>query len=120
MMNGLTVKQWKRIRNLIILAGMLLSFLLWLWMPSVIKNNPLVHVGNGAYGLKQGALLSVLLPLIGLIPQKPGEEIHTADPGERAKIEEERERRSTKTQVLVAAIESVIACLVMLLGTAFA
>ncbi len=115
-MKGLTVKQLVVIRNMIIIVGIVLAFLLWLHMPAFIENNSLVHVGNGKYGSKLGFLLLMPIPLIALIPQKPGEEIHTEDAEERAKIENEWETHSKEIQIAYAISGVAIACFGMIIG----
>ncbi len=115
-MNKLTAKKLRIIRNSIIVVGIALAFVIWLQIPSVIENSALFHVGNGKYGSKMGALLLLFLPLFALIPNKPGDEIHTEDIAERAKIEEEWEVHSLKTQITYAVCETMVACFCMLLG----
>ena len=63
-MKKLSIKTLKRVRNSIILIGMLVSFLIWLAMPAVFRNTKIFHVGSGTYGHKAGALLGVALPLL--------------------------------------------------------
>ena len=78
------------------------------FIPVLIRNTPAVHVGSGKYGLRAGALLLVLLPLFGLIPQKRNSwednEIHTDNAAERIQIEQEREAESFKSQLLISAL----------------
>lgn len=115
-MKGLTAKQLVFIRNMIIIVGIVLAFILWLHMPTFIENNSLVHVGNGKYGSKLGFLLLMPMPLLALIPQKPGEEIHTEDAEERAKIENEWETHSKKIQIMYAIGGVAVACMGMFFG----
>ena len=63
-MKKLSIKTLKRVRNSIILIGILISFLIWLAMPAVFRNTKIFHVGSGTYGHKAGALLGVALPLL--------------------------------------------------------
>lgn len=114
-MERLTSRQLKLIRNIIMLVGIVLAFVIWLSIPATIENNRLVHVGNGKYGNKLGVLVLLGLPFFALIPIRPYEEIHAEDPDERAKIAEERERESAKAQILHALGESLAACGGMLL-----
>ena len=118
-MKKLTSKQLRNIRRVIIVAGMLLCFIIWLFIPDVIKNNAAFHVGNGKYGSKMGALLIVLLPLFGFIPTRIEEEIHTKDPVERAELQEKFDRRSEEMQLVVAFYVTVLSCLAMLGGLIF-
>ncbi|MBQ7774707.1 MAG: hypothetical protein IJ379_07875 [Lachnospiraceae bacterium] len=115
-MKRLTAKQLGFIRNMIIIVGIALAFILWLRIPAFIENNSLVHVGNGKYGSKLGFLLLMPIPLFALIPQKPGEEIHTEDAEERAKIENEWETHSKEIQIAYAIGGVVAVCFGMILG----
>ena len=118
-MKKLHSKQLRTIRILIIISGMLISFCIWLFLPDVIKNNALYHVGNGKFGSKAGMLLIVLIPLFGFIPCRTGEEIHTEDPVERAELQEGSDKRAEEMQLGIALFCTVTACLVMLGGLYF-
>ena len=115
-MKKLTSKQLRTIRILIIVIGILISFCIWLFLPEVINNNALYHVGNGKYGSKIGALLLVLIPLFGFIPCRTDEEIHSKDSMERADLKEKFDKRAEEIQIAVALFCSGVACLVMLGG----
>ena len=117
-MKKLNSKQLKTIRIFIIIIGILISFVIWLFLPDVINNNALFHVGNGKYGSKLGALLLVLIPLFGFIPGRMDEEIHTKDSMERVELKEKFDKRSEEIQIAVAFFCSVVACLAMLCGLA--
>lgn len=73
-MDKLTSTKLKHIRNIIMIAGIVAAFIIWLFIPWVIENNRLVHVGNGRFGSKIGFLLILGFPLFGLIPHRPEEE----------------------------------------------
>ena len=118
-MKKFTAKQLKTIRIFTIFVGMFLSFVIWLCIPDVIKNNSFFHVGNGEYGSKYGALILVLIPLFGFIPTHMDEEIHTKDSKERAELQERFDRRSEEIQLAVAFFCSVAACFAMLCGLMF-
>ena len=118
-MKKLTSKQLRIIRIFTIAIGMLISFLIWLFLPDVISNNALFHVGNGKYGSKIGALLVVLIPLFGFIPARMEEEIHTKDARERVELKEKFDKRTEEIQLAVAIFCSAIACFVMLCGLVF-
>ena len=118
-MDKLTSRKLKHIRNIIMIAGIVAAFIIWLFIPWVIENNRMVHVGNGRFGSKIGFLLILGFPLFGLIPQRPEEEIHTDDPIERARIEEEWEKASAKIQIILTAAEGLTACFVMFLAVVF-
>lgn len=105
----------KWIRNAVMAAEMVVLFILWSFIPALIRNTSAVHVGNGNYGSRAGFLLLILLPLFGLIPQKRNNwednEIHTDDAAERVQIEQERENESFKSQLLASALGFIGACL---------
>ena len=115
-MKKLSSQQLRIIRIFTIIIGMLISFIIWLFLPDVLTNNALFHVGNGKYGSKWGALLLVLIPLFGFIPGRMDEEIHTRDSRERVELQEMYDRKSEEIQLAVALLCSVVACLVMLCG----
>ncbi len=115
-MKKLTSKQVRTIRILIIVIGILISFCIWLFLPDVINNNALYHVGNGKYGSKMGMLLIALIPLFGFIPCRTDEEIHSKDSMERAELQGKFNKRAEEIQLAVALFCSMVACLVMLGG----
>ena len=115
-MKQLTSTQLRTIRVLIIILGVFISFCIWLFLPDIINNNALYHVGNGTYGSKIGMLLIVLIPLFGFIPCRTGEEIHSIDSMERAELQEKLDKRAEEIQLAVALFCSIVACLVMLGG----
>ena len=115
-MKKLSSRQLRTIRIFTIIIGMLIRFMIWLFLPDVLKNNALFHVGNGKTGSKFGALLLVLIPLFGFIPGHMDEEIHTKDLKERMDLKEKNDRKSEEIQLAVAFFCSVVACLVMLCG----
>ena len=115
-MKKLSSQQLRTIRIFTIIIGMLIGFVIWLFLPDVISNNALFHVGNGKYGSKLGALLLVLIPLFGFIPGRMGEEIHTQDSMERSELKEKLDRKSEEIQLAIALLCSVVACLAMLCG----
>ena len=115
-MNKLTSKQLRIIRILIMGFGILISFCIWLFLPDVINNNDLYHVGNGKYGSKVGMLLIVLIPLFGFIPCHTSEEIHSEDSVERAELQEKLDKKAEETQLAVTLFCSMVACLIMLGG----
>lgn len=115
-MKRLSSKQLRTIRIFVIVIGILISFCIWLFLPDVINNNPLYHIGNGRYGSKTGALLILLIPLFGFCPSGLNEEIHSTDPIERAELQEKFDKRAETIRLYVALFCSMVACLVMLGG----
>lgn len=95
--------QIKRIRNIIMIATVVLGFICWLFIPYEFKNTTFFHVGTGEYGTKVPALILLLFPLFALIPDKENNEVHTDDPGEREKLTEELALVEAKRQTTIAA-----------------
>ena len=62
----MTAKKYKTLRNMFILLGIVISFIMWLCLPESFRNTSFFHVGTGAYGSKWGVLLVLLLPLFSL------------------------------------------------------
>ena len=75
----MTAKQYKNLRNFIIIAGIVIAFVIWLFIPDTFKNSPLFHVGNGEYGSKWGALILLPIPLFSLCFRKSKTEFHGSD-----------------------------------------
>ena len=72
-------KRYKNLRNFIIIAGIVIAFVIWLFIPDTFKNSPLFHVGNGEYGSKWGALILLPIPLFSLCFRKSKTEFHGSD-----------------------------------------
>ena len=75
----MTIKQYKNLRNIIIVAGIVIAFIIWLFIPDTIRNSSLFHVGNNEYGSKWGALILLPLPLFSLCFRKTKTEFHGSD-----------------------------------------
>ena len=120
-MKKLSIKTLKRVRNSIILIGILISFLIWLAMPAVFRNTKIFHVGSGTYGHKAGALLGVALPLLTFVAtlfsklNKP--EFHAEGDEEYQKAELERiQREELFIEIGTATFLSLIAIAIMLVS----
>ena len=107
-MSKWSIRTLKTVRNIAIVAGMVGAFLIWLKLPWVLKNSSFMHVGNGAYGIKIGALIVIPFPLFALGYKLEKPEIHTDDPAERAKLIDEFERENLTKQAVTAIEESVL------------
>lgn len=86
---------------------------LWTFLPDTFRNTSLFHVGNGEFGIKTGALILLPIQFFAFIPATQQEEIHTEDPEERAKLEEERTRQNTIRQVFTALFLALIIWVIM-------
>lgn len=108
-MKKLSNQQLKIIRNVAVVLGIVVGFLLWTRLPFRFENTSFFHVGNGKYGSKYGALIFLPMPLFAFISSDNCiEEIHTDDSEERQKLEEENARKILKIQVLRAISISLV------------
>lgn len=92
-------KMLKLLRNILIAAGIVIGFIIWLYMPEQFTNNRFVHFGNGKYVSKYYALIALPCPLLALLPSNKSEEIHTDDPDEYQKAMKDKKVKVLKTQV---------------------
>ena len=120
-MKKLSIKTLKRVRNSIILIGILISFLIWLAMPAVFRNTKIFHVGSDTYGHKAGALLGVALPLLTFVAtlfskvNKP--EFHAEGDEEFQKAELERiQKEELLIEIGTATFLSLMAIVCMLVS----
>jgi hypothetical protein len=72
------------------------------FLPDTFRNTRLFHIGNTEFGYKPGALILLLIQFFAFIPDTDQNEIHTDDPGERARLEEEHVRKNALRQVYTA------------------
>lgn len=102
-------KQLKMIRNIILVATIVIGFAIWLALPNEFKNSSFLHVGTGEYASKTGVLIMLLLPFLTFLPDLGADkDIHTDDPAERESILEDRAKSDAKRQVLVSSLLAVI------------
>lgn len=113
-LRSFSTKNLRWIRNIAVAAEMIVVLILWTFIPAVIENNSIVHVGNGKYGLKAGFLLLALLPLLGLLTRGGSNwddvDIHTDDAAEKARIEDARKSETLKCQILLSVFCFFAAC----------
>lgn len=107
-MKRLSSKQLKMVRNLASIAGIVVGFLLWSFIPDTFKNSGLFHVGNGETGSKYGVLILLLLQFIAFIPDMGKEEIHTTNPEEQAILVEEQTRKTSERQAITAIFMALV------------
>ncbi len=107
-MKKLSSKQLKMVRNLVSIAGIIVGFLLWSFLPGTFKNNALFHVGNGATGSKYGVLILLLLQFVAFIPDTNKEEIHTTNSEEQAILVEEQTRKTLERQAITAIFMALV------------
>lgn len=107
-MKRLSSKQLKMVRNLASIAGIVVGFLLWSFIPGTFQNTSLFHVGNGETGSKYGVLILLLLQFVAFIPNMNKEEIHTTTPEEQAILVEERTRKTLEGQAITAIFMALV------------
>ena len=110
-----SVQKLKTIRNVVMLGGIFLIFVLWLMAPDVFQNSRFVHVGNGAYGHKIGALLVLLMPFMGFLPGNTKEEFHTDNEEEKIQMECDWNIKEKRAQILYAICGDLVGVMVMIL-----
>lgn len=112
----MTLRKYKFLRNVFILSGIFISFIIWLFLPSTFRNTSLFHVGTGAYGSKWGILLLSLLPLFSLFFRTGKIQFH-GDDEEYSKAEQEA---SDKAQMQCGMITALALSLLSIALTSFA
>lgn len=118
-MKKLKVKELKLIRNVLVFVGIAVGFFIWRAMPAFFRNSPMLHVGNGKYGSRIGALPLLLFPLVSFIPYKQKEEYHSDDEEEKAKLLYEWKKSSAVYQVGMAIAMDLVTWFSMFMGIIF-
>ncbi len=75
----MTAKKYRFLRNVFIFSGILISFIIWLFLPPTFHNTSLFHVGTKAYGSKWGILLLLPLPLFSLFFRTEKKQFYSDD-----------------------------------------
>ncbi len=112
-MKRLSSTQLKMVRNLVSIAGIVVGFLLWSFIPATFKNNSLFHIGNGETASKYGVLILLLLQFIAFIPDMNKEEIHTTNPEEQVMLAEEQTRKTLERQAITAIFMVLVIWLIL-------
>lgn len=115
-MDKRSIKALTKIRNIIIMVGIVGGLIIWFRIPDGILNNRLIHVGNGKYGSKIGLLILLVLPVFSIFSGIKKDEIHTEDDDERVELEEEMKRATINTQICYAICESALVLILMLIA----
>lgn len=109
----MTEKRYKTLRNIFILIGIVGGFMIWLFVPTVVRNDAFIHVGNGPYGSKYGYLVLLLIPLCALIPvTEPHNGALTFHSDDMELINRVR-KKAAQTQMLTAIVTSVLVLIIM-------
>lgn len=105
----MTEKGIKRLRNIVVAIGIAGGFIIWLFVPTVIRNDSFMHVGNGAWGPKIGCLLLLFLPLIAFHQDKEELEFHAEDEEYHSAVR----RKAAVRQAVYAAFTSALVLILM-------
>lgn len=105
----MTEKGIKRLRNIFVLIGIVGGFIIWLFVPTEIRNDSFMHVGNGDYGPKIGCLLLLFIPLIAFYPHKDELEFHAEDEEYHSAVR----KKVAVTQLVYAAFTSAVVLICM-------
>lgn len=97
---------------------MIVGFIIWKYVPAIIKNSPQFHVGNDAYGSKNGMLLLLPLPLFALCStrQKYELEFHGDDEAYRTKVQNEYDQSRWLCGMITALALSFLVIVLMIMG----
>ncbi len=99
----MTSLKYKLLRNVFIFSGILVTFIIWLFLPSTFHNTSVFHVGKGAYGSKWGVLLLLPLPLFSLFFRTGKIQFH-GDDEEFSKAEQEASDKAQMQCGMIAAL----------------
>lgn len=109
----MTVRSIKRLRNIVVMIGIVGGFILWLFVPAVIRNDSFMHVGNGPYGPKTGCLLLLLLPLFAFYQNKDELEFHSDDEEYINAVRNAARKKAAVIQAVYAAFTSGLVLICM-------
>ena len=115
-LNEMTTKHYKIIRNIIIIVGIVIAFIIWLFIPDTFKNSSLFHVGNSEYGSKWGALLLLPLPLFSLCFRKEKKEFYSDDQEYISQEQTKEEKKNMQLGMITAIALSLL--IIALMGAA--
>lgn len=112
----MTEKRYKILRNIFILIGIVGGFVIWLFVPTVIRNDAFIHVGNGPYGLKYGYLVILLIPLCALIPVTEPHNGALSFHSDDVELINRVRKKTAQIQMLTAFVTSGLALIIMTVG----
>ncbi len=117
-MRSKTAKTYRILTYAFILTGMIAGFIIWKYVPDIIKNYPEIHVGNGAYGSKNGMLLLLPIPLFALCftRQKQEPEFHGDDEAYRTKVQDASDKSQWLCGMITALALSLLVIVSMIMG----
>lgn len=106
-MAQLDSKKLKHVRNMLILSGIVIGFLIWLAVPSVLSISLLNETGNG-YASKLLIVPVLGLPFFALLDTRNRQDIIVKNEEEHALVLEKEECIAAREQVIYAIVEDVI------------
>ncbi len=109
----MSAKQYKNLRNIIMIVGIIIAFIIWLFIPDTFKNSSIFHVGNGEYGSKLGALILLPLPLFSLCFRKSRTEFHGSDQEYAAHEQKEADKTNMQLGMVTSIALSLLVIILM-------
>ncbi|MCR4617433.1 MAG: hypothetical protein K5669_04495 [Lachnospiraceae bacterium] len=109
-------KRYRLLRNIFIIAGIVIAFIIWLFMPSTFKNTSLFHVGSGEYGSKWGALILLPIPLFALFIRKKKLEFYGDDEEYKKSEHEKTDKKNMQSGMITALGLSLLIIALMTVG----
>ena len=92
------------IRNIVVIAGIIAGFIIWLFVLATIKNSSILHVGNGEYGTKWGMLLALPLSLFSYFFHREKLDFYGTD----EELKKEEQEKSDIHQIRMGLITAVV------------
>ena len=115
----MNVNHYRIIRNIAILVGMVIAFIIWLFIPNTFKNATFFHMGNGEYGSKWGALIILLLPLFSLCFRKGKQEFYSDDQDYILQEQTKAEKTNMQLGMITAIALSLLSIALMGIALSF-
>ncbi len=103
------------IRNIVVIVGIIAGFIIWLFIPTTIKNSSILHVGDGEYGSKWGMLLALPLPLFSYFFHRKKIDFYGTDEELKKEEQDKSDIHQMRMGLITAIIEVVIMIGLMLL-----
>ena len=115
----MNANHYRIIRNIAILAGMVIAFIIWLFIPNTFKNATFFHIGNGEYGSKWGALIILFLPLFSLCFRKGKQEFYSDDQDYILQEQTKAEKTNMQLGMITAIALSLLSIALMCIALSF-
>ncbi len=92
------------IRNLVVIAGIIVGSVIWLFIPTTIKNSSIMHIGTGEYGSKLGLLIALPLPLFSYFFHRKKLDFYGTDED----LKNEEQEKSDKQQMWMGLVTALL------------